>query len=75
MEKMKIGDPLPDWFMDGMSKGLIITHKCNYNGPFDSDMSQFYVFVWNGESIQVAETGDKVVNNGNGTYEVIERCD
>lgn len=70
METMKIGDPLPDWFMDGVSKGLIITHKCNYNGPFDHDMSEFYAFIWNGKSIQVAEFGDLVTNNGNGTYEV-----
>lgn len=72
METMKIGDPLPDWFMDGMSKGLIVTDKLNYNGPFDGDMSQFYVFVWNGKEIQVAKTGDQIINNGNGTYKVIK---
>lgn len=70
MKTMKIGDPLPDWFMNGMGKGLIITHQCNYNGPFDHDMSQFCAFIWNGKEIQVAELGDQVTDNGDGTYEV-----
>lgn len=75
METMQLGDPLPDWFMEAMSKGLIITDKKNYNGPFDSDMSQFYAYVWDGKEIRVATTGDFILNNGNGTYSVRKQGD
>ncbi len=67
---MTLGDPLPSWFMNAMSRGLIITQKCNYNGPLDSDMSGFRAFVWNGKEIKTAEVGDQIVDNGNGTYDV-----
>lgn len=75
MEQMKLGDPLPDWFMHAMGKDLIVTHKCIYNGPFDGDMSTFCAFVWNGKSISVAETGDTIINNGDGSYTVHKRGD
>ena len=76
MEMMQVGDPLPDWFMEAMSKNLIIiTHKDNYNSPFDNDMSQFYAFVWDGEGIRVATVGDFILNNENGTYSVRKQGD
>ncbi len=69
---MTLGDPLPDWFMNAMGKGLIVTHKCIYNGPFDGDMSTFHAFVWNGKAIEVAEVGDRIADNGDGTYSVFK---
>lgn len=69
---MTLGDPLPDWFMSAMSKGLIVTNKCCYNGPFDGDMSTFNAFVWDGKEIKVAEVGDRIADNGDGTYSVFK---
>ncbi len=70
-EVMRLGDPLPDWFMAGVISNHIILHKCEpINGPWDHS-GETTAFIWTGKSIQIVHEGELIADTGNGTYKIV----
>ena len=74
-------DPIPDWFMDKMSEGQVITRNCNYKRY---TIDEAYCEINTLEGVMIGKGGDYIIKGVNGeiypckpdifhkTYELLE---